>query len=61
MKIDKIDKKILDVLQQDGRMSASNIANNLNINIDLNPIANTFNMYLESTVSRFYNSYCTCT
>ena len=33
MKIDKIDKKILGILQQDGRMSASNIANNLKISI----------------------------
>ena len=33
MKIDKIDKKILDILQRDGRMSASNIANDLNISI----------------------------
>ena len=34
MKIDKIDKKILDILQEDGRMSASNIANDLNISRD---------------------------
>ena len=33
MKIDKIDKKILDMLQQDGRSSASNIANEINISI----------------------------
>ena len=33
MKIDKTDKKILGILQQDGRMSASNIANDLNISI----------------------------
>ena len=33
MKIDKIDKKILDILQQDGRSSASNIANEIDISI----------------------------
>ena len=33
MKIDKIDKKILDMLQQDGRSSASNIANEIDISI----------------------------
>lgn len=33
MKIDKIDKQILAVLQQDGRVSASNIASKLNISI----------------------------
>ena len=33
MKIDKIDKKILDILQQDGRASASNIANEIDISI----------------------------
>ena len=33
MKIDKTDKKILDILQQDGRMSASNIATELDISI----------------------------
>ena len=33
MKIDKIDKKILDILQQDGRSSASNIANQIDISI----------------------------
>jgi len=33
MKIDKTDKKILDILQQDGRASASNIANEIDISI----------------------------
>jgi len=33
MKIDKTDKKILDILQQDGRVSASNIASELGISI----------------------------
>ena len=33
MKIDRTDKKILDILQQDGRASASNIANEINISI----------------------------
>ena len=33
MKIDKIDKKILDILQQDGRSSASNIANEIDVSI----------------------------
>ena len=33
MKIDKIDKKVLDILQQDGRSSASNIANEIDISI----------------------------
>ena len=33
MKIDKIDKKILDILQQDGRSSASNIANEIDTSI----------------------------
>ena len=33
MKIDKTDKKILDILQQDGRVSASNIASDLGISI----------------------------
>ena len=33
MKIDKTDKKILDILQQDGRVSASNIASELGIYI----------------------------
>ena len=33
MKIDKIDIKILDILQQDGRSSASNIANEIDISI----------------------------
>ena len=33
MKIDLVDKKILDILQQDGRVSASNIANGLDISI----------------------------
>ena len=33
MKIDKKDKKILDILQQDGRVSASNIASELGISI----------------------------
>jgi len=33
MKIDKLDKKILDILQQDGRVSASNIANEMDISI----------------------------
>tara|TARA_Y100000588_G_scaffold15136_1_gene16211 strand:+ start:109 stop:570 length:462 start_codon:yes stop_codon:yes gene_type:complete len=33
MKIDKTDKKILDILQQDGRSSASNIANEIDISI----------------------------
>ena len=33
MKIDLVDKKILDILQQDGRVSASNIANELDISI----------------------------
>ena len=33
MKIDNIDKKILDILQQDGRMSASSIANDISISI----------------------------
>ena len=33
MKIDKTDKKILDILQQDGRASASNIANEIDTSI----------------------------
>ena len=33
MKIDKTDKKILDILQQDGRVSASSIASDLDISI----------------------------
>lgn len=33
MKIDKTDKKILNILQQDGRVSASNIASELGISI----------------------------
>ena len=33
MKIDKTDKIILDILQQDGRSSASNIANEIDISI----------------------------
>tara|TARA_B110000438_G_scaffold110067_1_gene107966 strand:+ start:251 stop:712 length:462 start_codon:yes stop_codon:yes gene_type:complete len=33
MKIDLVDKNILDILQQDGRVSASNIANELHISI----------------------------
>ena len=33
MKIDKTDKNILDILQQDGRASASNIANEIDISI----------------------------
>jgi len=33
MKVDKTDKKILDILQQDGRVSASNIANELDVSI----------------------------
>ena len=33
MKIDKTDKKILDILQKDGRVSASNIASELGISI----------------------------
>ena len=33
MKIDNTDKKILNLLQQDGRISASNIANELDISI----------------------------
>lgn len=33
MKIDLVDKNILDILQQDGRVSASNIANELDISI----------------------------
>ena len=39
MKIDNIDKKILDILQQDGRMSASNIANDLCTNIIYSPVS----------------------
>jgi Lrp/AsnC family leucine-responsive transcriptional regulator len=33
MKIDSIDKQILTILQQDGRISASNIASELNVSI----------------------------